>query len=283
MGEIVAPARQVVAPLTLRAGLEATAEELVRALPNAPTDYLVGALDNPRLDASHLAVVLRNGHASPLLLQRIATTPRWRLRSEVRRGLALHRNTPLSVAVGLLGELTWHDLAELAKAPVIGAELRRRCDRLVLSRLPALAAGERIALARIASEGIIRRLAGDGAAGVGRALAGNPRLTEGLLLRLLGCAEVAPGFLAAISSHPLWGVRPEIGLAVVRHPATPVQTALRICQRIGSADLRRIVNDVKVPQIVRIAAERRLDILGLTRSSDPKSDARVPGPDGSRG
>jgi hypothetical protein len=292
MGEIVAPAPRIAARLDPSSARWATADELLHSLATAPTEYLQNALDNPHLDASHLSGLLRNPNASGAVLENIVAQPRFSRRPEVRRALVLHRRTPLPVAVGLLAELPWLDLAELSKTPAIHPELRRRADRQILARLPAMAVGERISLARLATERIVEKLAGDPTAEVGRAVAGNPRLTEVLLLRLLGQSEVAPGFLAAIASHPRWGARIAIGEAVVRHPRTPISAALTITRRIGPTDLRRIVNDVKVPKIVRIAAERRIESHGSTRpsdlfasdlfASDQFDDARVPGPDGSR-
>jgi hypothetical protein len=135
--------------------------------------------------------------------------------------------------------------------------VRRGAEKVLRTRLPELSSGERTALARRPSGGIVEMLRDDVEPAVLRALAGNPRATESDIARILARRDVPPEFLDWLSARSSWGQRREVLLALVRHPRTPRAAALRLTQRLSPGDLDRLLRDDSVPRLIRVALERR--------------------------
>jgi hypothetical protein len=152
---------------------------------------------------------------------------------------------------------SWKDLVELARDATVSPAVRRHAEQMLEARLPALAVGERVALARRASRGLIRTLCDSLEPRVLLALLDNPYLRESEIERFAGADTTPAATLDAIARHARWSARRSVLLALVSNPRTPVPTALRLLAELRSSDLHGLANDVKVPAIVRVAAERR--------------------------
>ena len=81
-------------------------------------------------------------------------------------------------------------------------------------------------------------------------------------------------FLRRLAEHAEWGGRRDVRLALATNPRTPVPQALRLVDGLGVADLKRLVNDDKVPTIVRIGASRTVE--RRTGGSEDPPHRRLP-------
>ncbi|MFQ5350299.1 MAG: hypothetical protein ACE5EG_07650, partial [Thermoanaerobaculia bacterium] len=95
---------------------------------------------------------------------------------EVRRELAGHPRTPDARAMQLVATLYWRDLAKLSTETRIRPTVRRAAERRLADRLPGLAVGEKVAIARRCSPSLVPRLGTDTNPRVIQALLENPRL-----------------------------------------------------------------------------------------------------------
>jgi hypothetical protein len=129
--------------------------------------------------------------------------------------------------------------------------LRRTAEVHLGTRLPELAVGEKVSLARRASPGIISQLRHDPNPQVIAALLDNPRLTEGQLVPLLHGASTPPAILELIANDRRWGVRYPLRLALVRNPATPFKVSWRLLEALRKSDLRPVATDPRLPETVR--------------------------------
>ena len=153
---------------------------------------------------------------------------------EVRRDLALHPRTPQVLAQQLVPGLYWRDLAALggghAAAPA-------GCGAWPTStwptRLPELALGEKISIARRAGAGLLAQLRHDPSPRVIGALLDNPRLTEDILAPVVHGAATPGPVLALIAADRRWGARYGLQVAICRNPGTPPATALSSCRCCG--------------------------------------------------
>jgi len=236
----------------------ASRDELRRRLSSAPAAWLNDALENPELGPSELMLLLRNPATPAAALERIGANRTWMGHHELRRGLARHAHAPPAVARNLLGHLYWKDWCEIAAHPAANPMIRRQAERLLLACMIELGAGERINLARRATRGLIPAFLTDPDPRVIEALLGNPRLVEMDLLRLANDAANGSEALRRVAEHPVWGQRRDLRLALLRRSELAVQTALRLARKMDPRDLRMLVEDDKVPQIVRVGIERRL-------------------------
>ena len=252
------------------AGREASAEQLAQRLRTAPAPFLEGALGNPYLGEKELLLLLRNHHATPKLLTRIGRDHRFTRSNEIKRHLVQHPRVPLTLARNLLPHLFWKELAEIAGNPRAHPVVQRQAVELVKVRIEALSLGEKIALARRAPRGLIECLIKSHEARVLRGLLGNTRMVELEAVRVAASACESADLYHYIAGHPRWGGRRAVRLALLSNPRTPVPVALQLVERLSLSDLRQLIKDDKVPTIVRVGADRRLD------RASTRPDARSP-------
>ena len=234
-------------------------ERLRLRLPNAPPPYLAAALDNPATGKDEVVLLLRNRQAQAAVLRRIGARPDWTASRDVRALLALHANAPLPLARRFLPHLTWVELAAAARDPRVSPAIRRDAERLLIVRLPELAVGERISLARQAPRRVTAVLRTDGDAAVLRALLENPRASEADAMALADSAATPAPVLDHLSRDSRWGLRPSVRRRLLRNRSTPAPAALRLVARLPRAELPALSTDEEAPGFVRIAARRRLE------------------------
>ena len=242
--------------------------ELQRNLPIAPLAYLQGALQNPELDVERLVLLLHNRSTTPSLLMTVGRDRRWTRSYDVKKGLVHHPRTPVTLARSFLPQLYWKDLAEITEASRLQPGVRRQAEEVLKRRLPELTQGERVSLARRASRGVVSALSESSEARVLKALLGNVRLMEHDALRIASSSMAPRDVLVNMAEHPAWGDRYSVQLSLACNPRTPVPVALRVMEALPPPDLRKLSQDPRVPRIVRVGADRRLEAgSSPTRSS----------------
>ncbi|HET9208867.1 MAG TPA: hypothetical protein VFR03_00640 [Thermoanaerobaculia bacterium] len=203
------------------------------------------------LTAPAVRHALRNPYCTAEAIEAIADEQRLLSFYEVRRDIALHPRAPETLAARFVPTLWWRDLMALALDTRLRPVLRRTAEVHLGTRLPELAVGEKVALARRASPGILSQLRHDPSPQVIAALLDNPRLTEGMLAPVLHSASTSPAILELIANDRRWGVRYPLRLALVRNPATPLKISWRLLEALRKADLRPVAADARIPETVR--------------------------------
>ncbi len=239
-------------------GRRADRAQLRLWLPTAPAPFLEGAADNPAAGEPEMILLLRNRNASVTLLRKVAKDPRWARSHEISKSLARHPRTPSGLARKLLAQLYWRDLAEIATDVRLPPGLRRQAEGALAARIEELTLGERAALARCASRGMLPSFRSATEGSVLRALLQNRSLTERDVVGIASREEAPGEVLAWLAANPAWGGRRAVRLAIAGNPRTPVSAALRLLLGLPRRDLRKLAGDHRVPRIVRFGAERRL-------------------------
>ncbi len=214
------------------------------------------------LDVDAARQAMRNPFITPEGIGLLLESRSLRESPEMRREFTLHPRTPLTQALRLVPGLRWRALAELGADTRVHPQVRRAADLDLVRRLPGLALGERIALARVAGQGVIQKLCHDSHPRVMTALLENPRLTEGALAPALSRESTSPEILRLIADSSRWGIRPSVRLALCRNPRTPVGTVLGLLPMLRPSDLRQLAQERRLAPAVRGAVER---ILGRDR------------------
>lgn len=217
---------------------------------------------NAFLDAQDALLLLRSRSLSLGLIRRIAATPEFVRNDRVRAALVLHPRTPRPVAMALLPQLRWRDLLRVTATAGCAAPLVLGAERLLAERLADLALGERIALARAASESLVRTLRREAGPLVVKALLENPRFRPEDAVDIAERAESAPETLRVLAESPRWRGRADLRRAIAAHPATPPQAALRIVALMDAAEIGHLLGTRDLPALVRVACERRLQAVG---------------------
>ena len=240
-------------------GRLAPPERLEAALGSVSAAGLDGALANPALQAHHLLLVLRNPQVTPALLLRIGRSPFWMKSYRVRAALVQHPKTPRPMAMSLISSLRWGDLARVALLSRLPIALRTAAEKILLLRLPELALGERISLARIATPPVIRSLRGENSPLVVRALLENASLRYEEVLFMAERGDAPPALLSVLADGTRFARRQELRLTLASHPRTPHAVALRLVATLAPEALSSLAASGKAPMLVRVAAERRLE------------------------
>lgn len=227
---------------------EASAEELAR--------LVAGRRDE--LGVAEARQIARNPYVTREILESLAAVPALASLYEMRRTLAAHPRTPRALALRLVTGLYWRELAALGIDGGAHPAVRRAADRRLVERLPGLAIGERCALARRCSAGVIAALRRDPQARVIAALLENPRLTELLLLPLASSQRAPALCLAAVADSTRWASRQPLRAALCRNPATPPTAAARLLPGLARDQLNAVAHDGRLAARLRARAQQLL-------------------------
>ena len=113
------------------------------------------------LDVPEVRQTLRNPFVSSDVIEVLLDQRRLLGSYEVRRELAAHRQTPKVRALRLLAGLYWADLVRIGSDTRVPPTIRRSAERQLASRLPGLAVGEKMAIARLGGPRVIALLRND--------------------------------------------------------------------------------------------------------------------------
>ncbi|MBV8199499.1 MAG: hypothetical protein JOZ15_02640 [Acidobacteria bacterium] len=237
--------------------------ELERRLREAGPEELLALVREqaPELSPAAAQLALRNPYVTAEVIEEIAAQARLLSFYEVKRDLARCAATPEVLALRLIGGLFWADLMTIGLDTRLHPRLRRAADQHLLARLPGLAVGEKVSIARRAAPAILSHLRHDPTPRVIAALLDNPRLTEGTLSPLVHGERTPAPVLELIAADRRWGARYPLRLALARNPATPLGAALRLLPALQKQDLRAIAGDPRLSEPLRRRARLLLGDL----------------------
>ncbi len=237
-------------------GFEDDLERLLRE----GNEAVLGELLTTRLEEIEPASarqLFRNPFLTAVLIARLLVSKRLLASYEVRKEAARHPRTPQIVALRFIPGLYWADLVRLGLDMRLHPVVRRAAETRLIERLPALAVGEKMAIARSASPGVLAALRNDPTPRVIAALLENPRLAEGLLVPLLASESALPAVLAVIAGSAKWSVRYPIRLGLCQNPRTPLDRALALLPMLKRTDLESVAANLRL----KLPLRRRAQLL----------------------
>ncbi|MEM9554780.1 MAG: hypothetical protein AAGC60_11010 [Acidobacteriota bacterium] len=178
---------------------------------------------------------------------------------EARAALARHRRTSQATAMRLVPTLFWRELADITLDTRIRPPVRRVAEKYLLQRLPQLAIGERIALARRSAPRTAAELVRDPDARVVAAVLGNPRLREGDVLDAAASRETPARLLDVIARDPRFGRRYGVRVALCRNPSAPFRVLFDLLPTLRHGDLESVTAVADHAALVRGRAEQLLE------------------------
>ncbi len=118
--------------ITLARRCSARVAAALLALGDAPVVSV--ALDNPFLTEAELIRLLHREDISPVVVEQIASHPKWALRYDIRLALVRHPLTPLARVLAFLPELTPQDLRLIVSDWAMPADRRIYIEELLARR-----------------------------------------------------------------------------------------------------------------------------------------------------
>ena len=218
---------------------------------------MASLIDHPAVKDRHFVKLLQRQDLSQEFLTKLSKS-RWAASARVQFCLVSHSKTPLVEAMNLVKFLFWRDLNLVIQNFKLATEVRHLAESTLQQRLPAMAVGEKMTLARVAAGQVLKvlRLEKDGR--VVQALLENSRLVEEDVLYLVSQARTPAPVLEAVCRDPKWSSRREVRMALLRNGKTPLASAVTFVSSLTVTELRALLNDPKVPLAIRKMVEKKL-------------------------
>jgi hypothetical protein len=232
-------------------------EVLWTRLPGMAPDDLLALVDHPAATERHILKVLERPDLPEAFLARVAKS-RWASVTRIQFGLVSHPSTPLPNALNLVKFLQWRDLNLVIQNFRVATEVRHQAESVLFQRLPALATGEKVTLARTAAGQTLKTLRADRDPKVAAALLQNPRLVEEDVLFMVNQPRSTAPVLESIARDSKWSARVEVRVALLRNPKTPLSSAITFLSNLPAGELRVLAQDPKVPMAIRRMIQTRL-------------------------
>jgi hypothetical protein len=237
----------------------------LREAPRGELDRLLEA-EVEALDPPALRQLFRNPFLDGRLIEELFEQPGVDGTYEARREAAVHPQTPRLLALRFVPTLHWLDLVRVGLDTRLHPVVRRAADLRLIERLPRMAVGEKVAIARQASPAVLAALRHDPTPAVIAALLDNPRTTELLLLPLAASESASPQALGVVASNPRWACRPALRAALCKNPALALPLALALLPGLAKRDLRAIAMDGRLA----LALRRKAGLLGSAGTAEPR-------------
>lgn len=218
----------------------ATGDELNALIYHPSGAVLTALLDNPAFDEARLLLLLTRKDIPADLLEEVGARKALMKSYAAKKALLFHPKAPRLAALRLLKDLYLMDLVQFALSPAVAAELKRYAEEQVVAKLPQLALGQKITLARRGPSRVAGALVAEGHGQVLPIALNNPFLTEAQVLKALARDKVSTTVVQALARHPKWSQSYHVRLALIRHPATPVSTVLGFLPLLTVNDLREL-------------------------------------------
>jgi hypothetical protein len=145
------------------------------------------------------------------------------------------------------------ELMELALSPQTPAHTKVMSEQIILARLESTTPGERLTLAKRASQRVAEALLVGADSRVVAAALNNPRITVAAVLRSLADPEASTALVRLVCADPRWFAQPEVQVALLRHPHTPQARALQWVSELPAGALNGVVE--------YLSAELRFKVL----------------------
>jgi hypothetical protein len=177
---------------------------------------------------------------------------------KVRIAVAAHPHAPRHISLRLIREFYTFDLMQFALKPAVAADLKRRADEMLITRIASVTLGERIALARRASCAVAAALLLEKEARVWQPALENARLTENAVVKALLRRNAPASLVEAVCHHAKWSVRQEIRMALLRNEKTPPAHAVEFARTLPPAQLRDVLRNSRLPEKVKTYLRKEL-------------------------
>ena len=242
----------------VRVASQCGVDEMAPFLYASEPGVLQALLSNPHFGEREALLLLNRRDLPSSVIQELVSLRPILNSYAVKRALTKHPGTPVRIALAQLKFLYLFDLVTVSLQPGVPSEVKRASEDLILTQLPKLAVGQRITLARRGSARLAASLLKGENIHLIQAVLDNPYLTEAVLLPVLNRSDCAPRIVEAIASHPRWGLRYDIRLALLRNPSLSVARALAILPGLKPQDAQAISQDPAVNLQVRKYLSNRL-------------------------
>lgn len=227
-------------PDAMAEAVTADKDRLFSIIQDQREEVLLSALRNPELDHQHLLALLKRRKLESIIIA-IYTHKRHLETGSVKFALTAHPDTPPHIAQTLLPLLYVFDLLKLCLIPGISADIRLAAERRIIQQIPAQPLGNKLTLARRGTAAILEALLREGLQNVLEICLDNPHLKEGALHQFLNSSHATAEAISMVARNSRWKSRPNIRLAILKNPRTPLIWFTTFIPGLPAATLRDLL------------------------------------------
>jgi hypothetical protein len=218
----------------------APSEELKTLVHETDEGVLLALLENPNLEETHVTLLLERLDLSTNVLSAVGSEGKWTASEAIRLGVARHPRTPKRIALAVVRQLFLFDLVKLSLLPSAPGDIRRIAEEVIITRIPHLAVGEKLTLARRGPARVAGAILAEGRPQAIKIALANTFLTESQILKVLAKSGIPERVVAAIAQHPKWSCQYNVRLALIRNSRTPAPSVLAFLPGLTLNDLKEI-------------------------------------------
>ncbi|HEY5523670.1 MAG TPA: hypothetical protein VIK21_10810 [Desulfuromonadaceae bacterium] len=220
--------------------LTAGKDRLFAVIQDRREEVLLAALRNPALDHKHLLTLLKRRELGSVITA-IFASKRLIEAYPVKFAMVAHQDTPPHIAQTLLPLLYIFDLLKLCQIPGVSADIRLAAERKIVQQIPTQPFGSKLTLARRGTAAILDALLREGLQNVVEACLDNPHLKEGSLHQFLASSHATAENVSMVARNSRWKSRPNIRLAILKNPRTPLIWFTTLLPGLPAATLRDLL------------------------------------------
>lgn len=210
------------------------------------------------LSEDQAIALLKAAELSAETIEQIFGSPSLMSSRKVRIAAVCHPKAPRRFSLAALRHFFTFDLMSTVLTPTTPADIKRAAEEILIAKLDSTAGGVRLSLARRGSGRIAAELLMDCERRIVTAALENPRLTEAMVAKVLGRADVSEKAVESVYRDPKWSVRREIRIALLRSPHTPMARAIEFAREMPRDVVSEILQESRLPKNVKVYLVKEL-------------------------
>ena len=233
----------------LTATQQSALEERIR---NATPEAMKELASSAQLDEDLALMLLARRDLQGAAIEALAKNGAVMKHRKVIAAVVMHPRTPRHVSLPVARHLYTFELMQIALTPAVAADVKLAVEENIVARLESVSTGERMTLARRASNRVAATLLLDPDARVVEAALASPMMNEAGIVKGLMREEAPEHFVAMTSKHPKWSVRRDVQVALLRNDKTPLARVLAFAQILPTQTLRDVLSHARISANVKL-------------------------------
>lgn len=237
----------------------ASQEERKSLLHDAASEVIHALIDNEGLSEDELNIILARKDISAEILQRLGNDKRVLASYTLKKAMVINIHTPASISLKFVPQLFTFDIVGILLLPALPREVRTASEELLFRKVPQLALGEKLTLARRTNaDRVLALILDDNSREVVGAALNNAFLREGAICTTLRKPTVKSHTVELIAANAKWSCRYDVRYALLRTKHLPMGMAINFLNNMTPKDLRDLAGDPNVPMQLRTYIKNNL-------------------------
>lgn len=233
-------------------------EELKPLVYHKSSEVIAILINNKNLTEDLAAVIADRKNIDSGILEYLSHHVRWKDSHKVRLALCKNPKTPQKITFSLIKFLRVFDLAGLTRNNVLPVNVRVRIEGEIGEKIPAMALGIKIALAKRASSNILMKLIEEGLREIVAVCLDSPYMTEGDIYKIISMKKISLHIIRMIAEHPKWSARYQIRWALIINKHAPLVCVVKFLKDMKTTDLKELYAAPDVPSSTKPYIYREL-------------------------